>query len=100
MCEILVCFGQCHASWRPALPRLMMSDCRIAFHLDCDQQDQLAHVVYTMTVFRDHCWVRSLLVTATCMAAIWQSGIVQQIVEEDVELIGIQQTLSPVTYKV
>jgi hypothetical protein len=28
---------------------------------DCDQQDQLAHVVYTMTVFREHC----LIVVAT-----------------------------------
>jgi hypothetical protein len=43
-----------------AMPCLMVQpremsccDC-FPSHLYCDQQDQLAHVVYTMTVFRDH----------------------------------------------
>jgi hypothetical protein len=29
--------------------------CHLLSIFDCDQQDQLAHVVYTMTVFREHC---------------------------------------------
>jgi hypothetical protein len=52
--------------------------------LDCDQrQDQLAHVVYTMTVFREHCLSlpHGSHITITN---------VQRIVEEDVELIRIQ----------
>jgi hypothetical protein len=56
---------------------------RLLSIFDCDQQDQLAHVVYTMTVCRDH-----------CMSSPHSSHIaitkVQQIVEEDVELIRIQ----------
>jgi hypothetical protein len=30
---------------------------------DCDQQDQLAHVVYTMTVFREHCLSQATVAT-------------------------------------
>jgi exonuclease III len=56
---------------------------RLMSIFDCDQQDQLAHVVYTMTVFRNH-----------CLSLPYGSHIVvnhaQQIVEEDVELIRIQ----------
>jgi hypothetical protein len=44
---------------------------------DCDQQDQLAHVVYTMTVFRDH---SGLPLPHGSHIAITN---VQQIVEED-----------------
>jgi hypothetical protein len=50
---------------------------------DCDQQDQLAHVVYTMTVFSEHCWS---LPHGSHIAI----TNVQQTVEEDVELIRIQ----------
>jgi hypothetical protein len=51
---------------------------------DCDQQDQLAHVVYTMTVIlRDHC----LPLPHGSHIPITN---VQQIVEEDVELTRIQ----------
>jgi hypothetical protein len=49
---------------------------------DCDQQDQLAHVVYTMTVFREQC----LSLPHGSHIAITN---VQQIVEEDVELTRI-----------
>jgi hypothetical protein len=56
---------------------------RLLSIFDCDQQDQLAHVVYTMTAFRNHCLSlphgNHLVVNN-----------VQQIVEEDVELIRIQ----------
>jgi hypothetical protein len=45
--------------------------------------DQLAHVVYTMTVFREHC----LSLPHGSHIAITN---VQQIVEEDVELTRIQ----------
>jgi hypothetical protein len=55
---------------------------RLLSIFDCDQQDQLAHVVYTMTVFRDHC----LSLPHDSHIAITH---VQQIVEEDV-LIRIQ----------
>jgi hypothetical protein len=50
---------------------------------DCDQQDQLAHVVYTVTVFIEHC----LSLPHGSHIAVTH---VQQIVEEDVELIRIQ----------
>jgi hypothetical protein len=50
---------------------------------DCDQQDQLAHVVYTMSVFQEHC----LSLPHGSHIAITN---VQQIVEEDVELTRIQ----------
>jgi hypothetical protein len=56
---------------------------RLLSILDCDQQDQLAHAVYTMTVFRDHC----LSLPHGSHIAITN---VQQIVEEDVELTRIQ----------
>jgi hypothetical protein len=36
-----------------AQPRV--SELRLLSIFVCDQQDQLAHAVYTMTVFRDHC---------------------------------------------
>jgi hypothetical protein len=42
----------------------------------CDQRDQLAHVVYTMTVFREHC----LSLPHGSHIAITN---VQQMVEED-----------------
>jgi hypothetical protein len=48
-----------------------------------DQQDQIAHDVYTMTVFRDHCF----LLPYDGHTAITN---VQQVVEEDVELTRIQ----------
>jgi hypothetical protein len=63
---------------------------RLLSIFDCDQQDQLAHVVYTMTVFRDHC----LSLPHGSHTAI---ANVQQTVEEDVEFIRIQSTLSLVT---
>jgi hypothetical protein len=50
---------------------------------DCDHQDQLAHAVYTMTKFREHCL--SLPVGADVHVE-----IVQQAVEEDVELVRIR----------
>ena len=56
---------------------------RLLSIFDCDQQDQLAHVVYTMTVFRNHC----LSLPHGSHIAV---NNVQQIVEQDVELIRIQ----------
>jgi hypothetical protein len=56
---------------------------RLLSVFDSDQQDQLAHVVYTMTVFRNHC----LSLPHGSNVAV---NVVQQIVEEDVELIRIQ----------
>jgi hypothetical protein len=56
---------------------------------DCDQQDQLAHVLCTMTVFRDHC-------ASSPHGSHIAITNVQEIVE-DVELIRIQKTLSLVT---
>jgi hypothetical protein len=56
---------------------------RLLAIFDCDQQDQLAHVVYTMTAFREHC----LSLPHGSHIAITN---VQQIVEEDVELTRIQ----------
>jgi hypothetical protein len=56
---------------------------RLLAIFDCDQQDRLAHVVYTMTAFREHC----LSLPHGSPIAITN---VQQIVEEDVELTRIQ----------
>jgi hypothetical protein len=53
---------------------------------DCDQQDQLVHVVYTMTAFRNHC----LTLPHGSHIAV---NSVQRIVEEDVELIRIRYLL-------
>ena len=50
---------------------------------DCDHQDQLAHAVYTMTKFREHCL--SLPVGTDVHVE-----NVQQAVEEDVELVRIR----------
>jgi hypothetical protein len=55
---------------------------RLLSIFDCDQQDQLAHVVYTMTAFRNHC----LTLPHGSHIAV---NSVQRIVEEDVELIRI-----------
>jgi hypothetical protein len=66
---------------------------RLLSIFDCDQQDQLAHVVYTMIVLREHC----LSLPHGSHIAI---ANVQQIVEEDVELTRIQYTLSLVTHDV
>jgi hypothetical protein len=56
---------------------------RVLSVFDCDQQDQLAHVVYSMTVFRSHCLS---LPPGTAMTV---EGV-QQIVDENVELVRIQ----------
>ena len=56
---------------------------RLLSLFDCDQQDQLAHLVYTMTVFRNQC------LTMPQGSHINVDNI-QQVVEEDVELIRIQ----------
>jgi hypothetical protein len=56
---------------------------RLLAIFDCDQQDQLAHVVYTMTAFREHC----LSLPHGSHIAITS---VQQLVEEDVELTRMQ----------
>jgi hypothetical protein len=58
---------------------------RLLSILNCDQQDQLAHVVYTMTVFREHC----LSLPHGSHVAI--TNVQQLIVEEDVELARIVQ---------
>jgi hypothetical protein len=60
---------------------LRMRNCGYYLSVDCDQQDQLAHVLYTMTVFRNHCLSHGNHLVV---------NNVQQIVEEDVELIRIQ----------
>ena len=56
---------------------------RLMSVFDCDQQDQLAHVVYTMTIFRNQC-------LSMPQGSHITVDNVQQVVEEDVELIRIQ----------
>jgi hypothetical protein len=48
---------------------------------DCDRQDQLAHAVYTMTLFRDEC--------LSCLQQDVASNVdaLQLAVEHDVELL-------------
>jgi hypothetical protein len=89
---------QCHDLLRQSVERVMavrvqrcswqlqcvpLEQLRLLAIFDCDQQDQLAHVVYTMTAFREHC----LSLPHGSHIAITN---VQQIVEEDVELTRIQ----------
>jgi hypothetical protein len=61
---------------------------RLLSVFDCDQQDQLAHAVYTMTAFRKQCLS---LPHGSHIATV---NSIQQIVEEDVELIRIGYMLS------
>ena len=51
---------------------------------DCDQQDQLAHAIYTMTKFREQC-------LSLPHASAVQLQLVQQAVDDDVELIRIRR---------
>jgi hypothetical protein len=87
----LICRGRTNPSISLRAPLLLQL--RLLAIFDCDQQDQLAHVVYTKTAFREHC----LSLPHGSHIAI---TIVQQIVEEDVELTRIQKTVSLVTYDV
>jgi hypothetical protein len=64
-------------------PRVSSCNCLPSLIVTSIQQDQLAHAVYTMTVFREHC----LSLRHGSHIAITN---VQQIVEEDVELTRIQ----------
>jgi hypothetical protein len=58
----------------------------------CDQKDQVSHVIFTMRVG----FQRPVLVAATWQPY-WVTSV-QRIVEKDVELIRIHDTLSLVTY--
>ena len=51
---------------------------------DCDQQDQLAHAIYTMTKLREQC-------LSLPHASAVQLQRVQQAVDDDVELIRIRR---------
>ena len=52
--------------------------CQLAI-FDCGCQDQLAHALYTMTKFREHCLSRP-------QGGVVNVGMMQLIVEEDEEL--------------
>ena len=50
---------------------------------DCDCQDQLAHALYTMTKFREHCLSRP-------QGSVVNVGMMQMIVDDDEELSRVQ----------
>jgi hypothetical protein len=75
------------------MPCGVQQQLRLLSIIDCDQLDQLADVVYTMTVFRHHC----LSLPHGSHLAITN---VQHIVEEDEDLTRIQNIISLVTSEV